>query len=459
MHKQHYLLSLLLFLIFCCRGLAQIPNTLSETEKIYGLSLFWQEVNYNFVYLDQVDREEWDQMYRSMLDQVTETENDYEYYRLLQRFCAFLQDGHTNVYFPRSVDSLVYNTMFGEYRFFLQNIDNKAIIARVNASKKDEIPVGSEIIEVNGLATTDHLSRNVLPYISSSTEYVLMDDGIRNLLRGLIGTKFDIKIRTPEGEIRSFSLTHSRSEDLEVHPPFENRGWLDFKWLEDDIAYVALNSFGNRIIDTLFVEKLPELYKAKSLILDLRYNGGGSTDIGFEILQYLTEKKLLYGSRTASRNHIPSYKAWGKWVNAEDTVQNSWAKRSYLHYRDLDMYEFEYSPDSNEVTGPKITVPTAVLIGHNTASAAEDFLIYADGLSHFTKIGENTFGSTGQPMLFDLPGGGSARICTKKDTYPDGKEFVGYGVEPDIRVAPTVRDFIENNDPVLDRALAFLKGK
>ena len=396
-------------------------------------------------------------MYRSMLEKVTKTENDYEYFRLLQRFCAFLGDGHTNVYFPQSIDTLMYNTMFGDYRFFVENIDDKAVIARVNVSKKEEIPVGSEIIEVNGLPTAEHLAKNVLPYISSSTEYVLKDNGIRNLLRGLKGSKFDIVIKTPEGEKRSFSLTHSRSTELDVHPPFENRNWLDFKWLDEEIAYVSLNSFGNRIIDSLFIEQLPELRKAKAMVLDLRYNGGGSTSIGREILQYLTEEKVMYGSRTASRNHIPSYKAWGKWVNVEDTVQNTWATRSYLHHRGLATYEFEYEPDSNYVSDPKIIIPTAVLIGHNTASAAEDFLIYADKLPHFTKIGDNTYGSTGQPLMFDLPGGGSARVCTKKDTYPDGKEFVGYGIEPDIRVVPTVRDFIENKDPVLDRAVAFLR--
>ena len=74
-------------------------------------------------------------------------------------------------------------------------------------------------------------------------------------------------------------------------------------------------------------------------------------------------------------------------------------------------------------------------------------------------MGENSFGSTGQPFIFDLPGGGSARVCTKKDTYPDGREFVGYGVKPDIEVKSTLNDYIQKKDPVLDRALLYLKQK
>lgn len=75
--------------------------TLSSTEKIYGLSKFWQEVNYNFVYLNKVDRTMWDNAYKEMITKVQETKNDYEYYRELQKFCALLKDGHTNVYLPR----------------------------------------------------------------------------------------------------------------------------------------------------------------------------------------------------------------------------------------------------------------------------------------------------------------------------------------------------------------------
>jgi C-terminal processing protease CtpA/Prc len=75
------------------------------------------------------------------------------------------------------------------------------------------------------------------------------------------------------------------------------------------------------------------------------------------------------------------------------------------------------------------------------------------------KIGENSYGSTGQPLMFNLPGGGSVRVCAKKDTYPDGREFVGYGVKPDIEVHMTVGDLLQKKDPVLESALGYLRSK
>ncbi len=68
-------------------------------------------------------------------------------------------------------------------------------------------------------------------------------------------------------------------------------------------------------------------------------------------------------------------------------------------------------------------------------------------------VGEATGGSTGQPLVFKLPGGGSARICVKRDTYPDGHAFVGKGIPPGIEVKITVADIRAGKDPVFERAV------
>lgn len=460
MRKTFFLL-LLFSASVTLRAQTALRNTLLPADKVYGLSKFWMEANYNFIYLDKVNRTMWDSTYRAMIETVQKTPNDYAYYRELQKFCALLKDGHTNIYFPQGIEQM--NTMFGDYRFFIENIDNKAIIVRVNLSKKDEIPPGSEVIEVNGKPTVTYIRESVAPYISSSTDYVLQDQCINRLLQGLEGETYQVKIRKPKGEIVSLALTHKRSEELDVFPAFPaEQQLLEFKWYNNNqTAYMALNGFDNRKIDTLFLEQLPQLYKAKSLVIDLRDNGGGSTNIGSFILQYLTNDSLLYGSRNTSRLHIPSFKAWGKFTSPGDTANSSWAKQALLTYQDKFYYHFDYSPMTVRLPAgtQRIVIPTVILIGHGTASAAEDFLIYTDNQKHMIKMGENSFGSTGQPYMFDMPGGGSARICTKRDTYPDGREFVGYGVKPDIEVKATLNDYLQKKDPALDKALEYLKTK
>jgi C-terminal processing protease CtpA/Prc len=435
-----------------------MPNTLTRKDKVYGLSRFWQEVNYNFVYLNKIDRVKWDEVYKQSIAEVQQTSNDYEYYCLLQKFCALLKDGHTNVYMPQTITINILNAEFGDYRLFLSNINGKAIVTRINFSKMNEIPIGTEITKVNGLTAKDYADKYVKPYISSSTDHILNDWTIRYLFRAPLGTKYDVEMKFPDGKTKSLNLVLSKTTEDEMYP-VSNPGssLLDFRWINKEMAYISLNSFESPKIDSLFIEKLSELYAAKALIIDLRKNGGGNTTIGREIFRYLTNDTVLYGSKMQSRLHIPTLKAWGNGLAAKDTVNNSWARRTFLSSRDDYYYDFTYQTESNSAKIKRLVIPTILLIGHNTASAAEDFLIYADNQKHITKIGEPTFGSTGQPLTFDMPGGGSARVCTKKDTYPDGREFVGYGVKPDIEVRTTLKDYLENTDPALQKAIEYLK--
>lgn len=424
-----------------CLAFGQIPDKLTKEEKIYGLSKFWQEVNYNFVYLYKVDQAKWDERYREYIYKVQETSNDYEYYRLLQKFCATLKDGHTNVYFPKYIQDNILNNHYGEYRFILNNIDGKAIITHINKSRKDEIPIGTEIIEVNGIPTRKYLDEFVLPYISASTTYTQEDWAISKLLEGYIGTTYAIKLSQPNGVEKALNITIAKSEEKEMFPAIEKRELFEFKWYPNKTAYISLNSFSDWEITEMFREKTKELKQAESLIIDLRKNGGGNTIVGKVILHYLTEDTVFYGAKSQTRQHIATLKARGN---------------------DTYFYDLPYSPDTlgsgdrNLLKKKRLVVPTAILIGHGTASAAEDFLIYADKQHHMTKIGEPTYGSTGQPLSFNLPQGGLARVCTKKDTYPDGREFVGIGIQPDILVSKSITDFIENKDPILEKALEFL---
>ena len=101
--------------------------------------------------------------------------------------------------------------------------------------------------------------------------------------------------------------------------------------------------------------------------------------------------------------------------------------------------------------------PVVLLTNARTYSAAEDFVVGFVSMHRGKLVGETTGGSTGNPMLMKLPGGGMAFICTKDDSFPDGRVFEGAGIAPDIRVSPTIVDIRAGRDPVLTRAVALLR--
>lgn len=448
-----------LLIFFPIAAVGQIPNTLSATEKVYGLSKLWQEVNYNFIYFNKVGQKKWDSAYMSMIPKVQQTKDDFSYYQMLQKFSALLKDAHTSIVYPQTYYSKLNKSMFGPFQLFIENIEHKAVITHINRSKKSIIPPGSEIIAVNQIPTKKYIAEYVAPYISANTNHFLEEVATEYMLEGFENEKYSLTIKKPNQEIITVTVKHSISTEKEIYPPIKNKSLLDFKWYENQIAYLSLNSFSNSSIDSLFMEKLPELTKAKGLVIDLRNNGGGSSNIALGILKYFIADKEVVGARGRTRSHNATYKAWGASVSPEDTAKNYFNTKSYLNFIGEDYFNFPNPPRKITTSTPRIIVPTVLLIGSITTSAAEDFLIFAHGQKHFTKMGTATGGSTGQPLSIALPGGASLRVCTKQDTYPNGEEFVGFGIQPDIWVEKKLADYLLHKDTAMENAIEFLKKK
>lgn len=457
---------LALLLLQATSTIAQIDtvSNLSDKEKLYGLSLFWKEAAYNFAYFDKVNLN-WDSAYQAWIPKVLATRNTWEYYKEMERFCALLKDGHTNIYTPQN---LVKSSMYLPLVFSW--LDGKVIITNVPTKDSLAIPLGTEVVSVNNVPVISYLQKEIIPGIAASTSHQLWNDAASGLFSNAdTNTVFQLTLKTPAGKVFQHT-TRLRSTRSNWAYPLPNTPWKRFRYqqLPGDMAYLQFNTFGDDSVVHDFKQKLPDLYKAKAVIIDLRNNGGGNSSIGLAILKYFTAQKHIKGSTWRSREHVAAFKAWGSFMKddelekalKENPEDKMWIQKAYDISRGNYWFRGDTSSYVNDVSDKKITVPLVVLIGNNTASAAEDFLIALDDLKgRAVLIGEKTYGSTGQPLFFYLPGGGSARICTKRDTYSDGREFVGYGVQPDIEVKRTVDDYIKKKDAQLEKAIAVLKEK
>ncbi|CAL2106333.1 TSPc domain-containing protein [Tenacibaculum sp. 190524A02b] len=442
----------------------KLPNSISRTEKIYGLSKFWNEVNFNFAYLNKIDKQKWDFDYKKLIEEVQNTKNDYEYYLLLQKFAASLKDGHTSIEFPSTISTFLINAEFGATKFVLKNIEGKAIITQINQSKRKKLPLGTEIIEVNGIPTNQYLNQFIKPYISSNTENLLDALAVSFLFHKPKGTTFNVRFKTPKGKTFFQKLTLMPATEKAMHKRSNDEGVFSFKWLKNQTAYVSLNSFGDGKIYSLFLEKLPEIKKAKQLIIDLRKNLGGNSTYAHAILKHLTYDNEINTAKSLILDYNPLFEHYGEYysIKAKDTLQGSaenrkMLSRAYLTAKDSYFYKIPFHTIENSIPKQdRIVIPTAILTSNLTASSAEDFLVATDNQKHMIRVGEASAGTTGMPMSFILPGNGSAKICIKKEIYSDGREFVGYGIQPNIKVKTTHKDYIENKDSVLLEAIKHL---
>jgi C-terminal processing protease CtpA/Prc len=415
-------------------------ENLTEDEKIAGLARFWSEVKYNFAWFEKVPDLDWDAKMIEYLPRVRSTKSTLEYYRVMMEFAALLKDAHTNINPPRELQ----DDFWSRPAIGITRVEGRVLVTRVlgdEALTAAGVRRGVELIAVDSLPVRDYAERVVMPLLAVSTEQDRENRAFRasGLLSGAPGSKVRLQFRDESGktfEVTATRLTDSELDKRDTRPP---RGRFEFRLLDDGrIAYVALNTFGEPDIVTDFEKAWPEIRKAPALILDVRANGGGNSGFGSQILGYLVAKG---GDAEAARLPLyrPTYRAWGRLGHGRDWQSETW------------------SVDAQ--AGGGYSGPIVLLTGPGTFSAAEDFAASFDMLKAGIILGEPTAGSTGQPLDFRLPGGGFARVCTIQTRYADGREFVGVGVQPKIRVTPTLADFRAGKDTVLESAEAYLRGQ
>jgi len=392
-------------------------ENLSDADKVSGLSLLWAEARFGFANFWHVPGLNWDETYKSYLPQVLATKSTAEYYDVLERFYALLQDGHTGVYAPEQLQTI-------PVPFQTRLVDGRVLVIGAYDAKFDMqgVKPGDEVVSINSLPVKEWAQQKVAPYVTASSPQD-RDERLyyRGLMRGKEGTVFHLVLRTPAGKESSHDFA------VGYHDPAPE---FEFKMLPGNVAYVALNEFENSKDAEEWDKHWPEIVKAKAVILDLRRNGGGDDGVGAHILATLIDKPVP-GPRQESPEWIATYKAWGQ---AQPTMR----------------YPAEsLPPDATHHFAGKVVMLTSA----NTFSAAEDAVVLFATSKRGVIVGEASGGSTGQPLSFNLPGGGTARVCSKHDSFPDGHEFVGVGVPPDVPAHVTREDLIHGTDSVLDAGL------
>lgn len=431
-------------------------QSITNTEKIFCLSKFWSDVKYNFVYYDKL-KFDFDSLYHSSLEYVLNTKNEYDYYRELMRFVAKLNDGHTEIIPPVHIYSKYWATIplrtkIIEDRVFVRDVKNDTLIAK-------GIIRGTEILKINGMDVHQYTQKYIIPYISSSTDHHKKIIAYNcELTKGNINEPVIITFRNREGRIFEETIDRQMTEKEDLltkykgssfegmlnHPKFRSIEPLidwnlsnpyHFRKLKDNIGYLQITHFmGNT---EGFDQPYRQIKETDALIIDIRGNLGGNSDIVDYILKHFTDKQ--YESfRWISRKYIPVHVSWGmkpEWIESDANFIQPFTKE-----------------DNREI----YLKPVVVLTDERTISSAEDFCVGFGSMNRGKVIGVKTAGSSGNPLQLKIPDGSFAWICTLKVITPDGTDYVGVGVLPDIKVKETVEAFIAGKDLVLEEGLKLL---
>lgn len=405
-------------------------ETLPVAERIAGLSLFWSTAREHFVYFDAVPDLDWDQAYLDFLPRVIAAASTVDYYRVLMQLAPLLRDSHTNIDPPEALSDV----LFARPPIRTERIEGRVVVTAVRSPRlARQVRVGEVIVAIDGEPVDAYAAREVLPYVSASTA---QDRDVRlygyQLLAGPADRPVALRLEDARGRVRDVSVARSGHDDVRYPERFQ------LTRLPHGIVALGLEQFEDDAGPKAFERDWPTIRKARGLVLDLRNNGGGSTSNGLEILAWLTDRPLPLERQ---------------WTRTADSLRLAWHGGRVDWRREHDGSPETFVRERKE----RYAGPVVVLVGPRTFSAAEDFVVAFDVLERGLLVGERTAGSTGQPMVFKLPGGGVARICVKRDEYPDGRRFVGVGIAPDVDVKPTLTDIRAGRDPALERAIALLR--
>lgn len=425
------------------------PARYTPQDKVYALSLLWSELKYNFVYSDRLDFDQ-DSLYRACVPLALATTDDVGFFELLKRYMARFDDGHTNILRY----SYNWNDVYDFAPLFFTELDGRYYISEVwSSSGLDSLALGAEVVRVEGVEVEEYVRTHYYPSIAAGSKRAKRREAAESYLgTGRPGTRFRCTLRYRDGRIEEADLCNEFNRLCRTGRQGRRWTWKGFaaaqrrsvelRWPRERIALLDFRAFDEADysrIDSLMREAAD---KAEGLILDLRYCRGGASTVGDRLSSYLIDAPYLTDrSRTRSGN------GYGR-------SQGNWRPCYEDFYRDR---AFEMLPaDTIRLDRSKrLPCPAVILIGRKTVSAAETFLLRIVELTKRPPIlGEPTEGSTGAPLVVDLPHGACARICTLCHLYPQsGEPFAREGIRPDAEIPVGSEDCIAGRDRVLEEAL------
>ena len=409
---------------------------LSATDRARMVATLWSDARYNYAYWDRVAAS-WDSGLDANLAFAAQRQSDVVFWHRLEAFAALLNDGQAAVVPPLTVRS---RTARPPIR--IRAVEGRPFVA--DYVENDELRIarptrGLEIVSVQGVLAATWVRDSILPDIPGSTVATRWERAIAAMLVGDRGTPVQLELRGPGGVDRGASLTRSVSNS--DRSPFEPPP-LVLDTMPGGIAVVHLNSCADPDIVAQFDRRFSRWTAVRALILDLRENDGtgGGRESCYRILARLMSHPFV-----TSRWRTPEYRPAYRGSDMPDSA-GAW---------------FAGPPDTiaPRTDVPAFDGPVALLSSARTAGAGADLLVAFRNAQRGPIVGEPSAGGTGQVLTLPLSRGWFFRVTVTRDAFPDGSEFAGTGIAPEMAVTETVADFQSGRDAVLERAVAYLRER
>jgi carboxyl-terminal processing protease len=324
------------------------------------------------------------------------------------RLLASLHNGHSWFY-----DNAFFETRPSTAPFELQYAEGAWIATQ---SRTPRVSNGARLLSVDGVpAETYFREHEDLSSVSSERE----GRGNDMLRRICLGVRANGAAHLQFSDKQSFVLDNASSRASEIAPRVRSR-WLVVR----KIAYVAIPSFDDPAFERAANQTIRNVWSAQSIVIDVRGNGGGTTPAW--LLWLLADRPL----------------PWWRETTTAPQPARALGNRGQHVPRNPQAYRGRVVLISDERCG----------------SSCEDFVmpLAVSGRARF--VGARTKGTTGMIFTAQLDKSAWLAVGTIHESFPNGAQFEGVGIEPTDPVPLRVADVRANRDAALERALAIAEG-
>lgn len=314
-----------------------------------------------------------------------------------------LDDPHSSYMDPQQYQQ-ANSPLIGEYEGIGAWVDTSGEYLKIvspmpgSPAEKAGLKPNDEVIAVNGEDMTGTAGDLVL----------------REIL-GPAGTEVTLTIRRTDpdsNEVKTFDVTIKR-EKITI-PSAEG------KLLENNIAYVQINTFGDKTTQELHQAlKALMAQKPAGMILDLRNNGGGYLNTAIEVL-----------SEFNKGGQVVMYEEFG------DGTRRTFKTTS---------------------GGIATNIPLVILVNGGSASASEITAGAMQDLGRARLVGTTTYGKGSVQNWIPLKDDqGAVRVTVARWLTPKERQINQMGLTPDVVIELTDQDLEAGRDPQLQKAVQLL---
>lgn len=398
---------------------------------------------YAFTEYKGIDWEALRDAFRPRFVEADASNDELAYLRALRDFAWQIPDGHVSGPF---ISEDFRGAALGGIGIAIRELDDGRILVNFLLADGPAAEAGmelrAEILEMNGRSITEHVSSTVSYFSPYSTSHSQRLDQLLFATRFPVGTEVEVTFQNPGGSPQTVTLKAVGELDSfnfwledETRDGFELP--LEYEFLQDEgVGYVQIFSFLDN--DLLTIQLWERMIQAMNendvpaIIIDMRKNGGGRGFLADQMAAYFFNEPLATGNTAY------------------------FDKERGEFYMDPDYEDFFFLPPEEFRYDGEIVV----LVGPDCASACEFFSYDMTLQDRATIIGiYPTAGLGGSVDDVAMPADETFRFTQGRAVDPDGNIHIeGIGVVPDIVVPLTEETLFSGGDPVLEAALAFLKG-